>query len=128
MNNTPTNMSIFNRNRYTTFDNNRKYWLSEEINNGYYSKNDSNKIISVSNSSRNYYNKKLKKEYMRTMSNKDLFPTERYNKENQNTILDNKDNKYNNKIGVIKERKCILILKDGMKKVAKRLNSKEDKK
>ena len=61
------------------------------------------------------------------MSNKGLFNIERYNKENQNTFLDNKDNN-NNIIGVIKERKCIQILKDRMKKIAKRLNSKDDKK
>ena len=61
------------------------------------------------------------------MSNKGLFNIERYNKENQNTFLDNKDNN-NNIIGVIKERECIQILKDRMKKIAKRLSSKDDKK
>ena len=133
-NKTPTNKSIFNRNnrnRYTSYDKNIKYCLSEDINKGY--NIDSNKFFSYSNSSRNFYNKKINKEIVRSMSNKDFFTVERYNnkkkenKDNKDKNIDNNNSNLKNNNISNKERKCNQILKDGMKKIAKRLNSKEIK-
>ena len=126
-NNTPTNMNIFNRNRYTTFDNNnRRYLLSEEINKGYNSNNKKlNKNISFNGLSKKLYdkNKQSNKEILRSMSNMEFFNNEKYINYNKNV-----DYKYNNNKKIVnKERKCIQILKDGMKKIEKRINSKNSK-
>lgn len=133
-NNTPTNMRIFNRNRYTTYDNNRKYILSE-INKDYSSKDkddmtqNKNKILSLSNSSKNFYDysnvNNYQKGITKSMSDQNILVSMEIR--NKYRERKNNDNIYNNN-KINKERKCHQILKDGMKKIEKRLNSKGAKK
>ena len=130
--NTPTNISMLNKYRCTTYETNRtnrKYNLSEEINqvnsrkclNNVIQKYDS-KIVSYNKSSKNIYIIKNigKVEIKKSMSNKDFVSI------NSNK---NKEKQINNKLikNQKKERECHQILKDGMKKIEKKLNSKERK-
>ena len=129
--NTPTNINIVNKYRYTSYDTNRKYDLSEEVNKIYTRKHLKNliqkhksKIFSLNNSSQNFYIKNIDcDEVKKSMSNKDFLNmnNNKKNKEEQKDI-DNKNIKTQNK-----ERECRQILKDGMKKMEKSLNSKDKK-
>ena len=129
--NTPTNISIVNKYRYTSYDTNRKYDLSEEVNKIYTRKHLKNviqkhksKIFSLNNSSQNFYIKNIDNdEIKKSMSNKDFLNinNDKKNKEEQKDS-DNKNIKTQNK-----ERECRQILKDGMKKMEKSLNSKDKK-
>ena len=127
--NTPTNISIVNKYRYTSYDAHRKYVLSEKANKVYTHKHLNNtiqkhqrKTFSFSKSSKNVYIKNLDNdEYKKTITNKDFLNinNNKKNKEEQKDS-DNKNIKIQNK-----ERECHQILKDGMKKMEKRLNSKD---
>ena len=130
--NTPTNISILNRQRHTTYNTNRNYLLSDDLNLDY-DKNLNNivknrrKIFSFSNLTKNFYQIKNSNnnEIKKSMSNKYFF----------NIQIENKNNNKDFKIESInikvknKDRKSHQILKDGMKNIEKRLNSKsKDKK
>ena len=119
--NTPKNICILNKQRYSAFNKNRNYFLFDEINK-IYDKNLNNivqsknkNIFSLSNSTKNFYKKKnYHNEIKKSMSNKNFL----------NLEIDNINLKVKNK-----ERECNQILKDGMKNIEKRLNSKpKDKK
>ena len=137
---TPTNMTIFSKPRNTTYENSakRKYILSEENLRGLSCKDlhnimtkNNNKIF-PSNSSKNFNNSNnnnlinQNKEMIKSMSDNIFFDLEK-NKDNKNTESQNNNNiKYT--VTINKERKSHQILKDGMKKIQKRLNSKDCKK
>ena len=127
--NTPTNIRILHKHRHiTTNDNQGEYFLSEGNNN--YKGDIMNKIkknysrnILLTNSSKNLYcntnndERRIKK----SMSNKNFLNVKNIKKQ-----INNKS-KRPSKAQNNKERKCNQILKDGMKKIEKRL-SKDAKK
>ena len=130
--NTPTNISIINKYRCTSYENKRtngKYDLSEEINK-VNSRKCLNNVIQNQNTNIFEFNKSSKNiciiknigkvEIKKSMSNKEFLNiNNNKNKEIQ------KNNKFTK--NQIKDRECHQILKDGMKKMEKRLNSKERK-
>ena len=139
---TPTNMTIFNRNRNTTYENNnkRKYILSEENLSGLSCKDlhnimtkNKNKIF-PSNSSKNFNNSNnnnlinQNKEMIRSMSDKIFLNLEKDNKNIESQNNNNINIKKTTTTIINKARKSHQILKDGMKKMEKRLNSKDCKK
>lgn len=123
--NTPTNIRLLHKHRHLTINENQgEYFLSEgnkDIINKF-KKNYSRNIL-LTNSSKNLYcstnneERKIKK----SMSNKNFL-----NVKNMKKQINNKS-KRPSKIQNNKERKCNQILKDGMKKMEKRL-SKDAKK
>lgn len=126
----PTNIRILNKQRHTTHDNNHRTFniLEENEKSNFYKdkikrirKYNSKKFI-YSNSLINFYKMNNKDKIKKSNSNKN-FNIEK-NKVN-GTVNNNKNPKkfINNK-----ERKSNQILKDGMKKMEKRLNSKDAKK
>ena len=121
--NSPSNNDILNKERYTAYSTNRNYILSEEANKEFH-KGLSNKIkkhkikISCFNNSSNIIHKTNNNlEIKKSMSDKNFLSIKNINNINKKSI------KVQNK-----ERKCNQILKDGMKKIEKRLSSKDGKK
>ena len=137
---TPTNMTIFNKQRNTTYENNnkRKYILSEENLRGFSCKDinsilkkskskifpcSSSKNFNSSSSNNNNLNNQ-NKEMIKSMSDNKFLKVEKDNKNKENQ----KNNNIKKTVTINKESPSHQILKDGMKKMEKRLNSKDCKK
>lgn len=127
---TPTNIRIINRHRHTTHDNNhRTLNLVDEADKSNFFKDKMKKIRKhksknyiYSNSLTRFYKMNNKDKIKKYNSNKNLYIEKKKGNENAN------NNKKPKKVVNNKERKSNQILKDGMKKIEKRLNSKDAKK
>ena len=126
---TPDNIRLLNNHRHSTFNNHRNYILSEENSrnnnkdlNRQIKKNNSRNIL-ITNTLTDFYKKFNDKEKIikKSMSNKN------FSNGNINQKI-NEVTKKTIKTIINKDRKSNQILKDGMKKIEKRLNSKEAKK
>ena len=127
---TPTNIRILNKQRHTTYDNyHRTLNFLDEADKSNFFKDKMNIIRKYnsknflnSNSLTSFYKINNKDRIKKYNSNKNLY----IEKNKRNETINN--NKKPIKIGNNKERKSNQILKDGMKKMKKRLNSKDAKK
>jgi hypothetical protein len=127
---TPTNIRILNKQRHTTHENNhRSFNFLDETDKSNFFKGKMNRIrkyksknFIYSNSLTNFYNMNNKDRIKKYKSNKYLYIEK--NKGNEAVNNSKKPKKFVNN----KERKSNQILKDGMKKMEKRLNSKDAKK
>ena len=127
---TPTNIRILNKQRHTTHENNhRSFNFLDETDKSNFFKGKMNRIrkyksknFIYSNSLTNFYNMNNKDRIKKYKSNKYLYIEK--NKGNEVVNNSKKPKKFVNN----KERKSNQILKDGMKKMEKRLNSKDAKK
>ena len=127
---TPTNIKILSKKRHTTHGNNhRSLNILDETDKSNFFKDKINRIkkyksknLYYSNSLTNFYKKNNKDKIKKYNSNKYL-----YIEKNEGNKTTN-NSKKPKKVVKNKERKSNQILKDGMKKMEKRLNSKDLKK